>query len=234
MEYEMGGDSPILAEHVIYSMLYFNRQTWRLLASRAEHKWDPFNMIELRGQKMGIIGYGDIGHATAKLAVTMGMEVTGVKRSAPTVNVDEYGVHVVHGDAARDRVLRESDFVVNILPGTEETREFFNKERFALMKPSAIYINIGRGLTQNEEHLACALRDGVIAGAAVDVFTKEPFPPESPLWNIGDDKLLLTSHNACTTEGSIRKTVDIFLTNANDFLSGKPLSGYQPCKSTGY
>ncbi|KAH9577281.1 D-isomer specific 2-hydroxyacid dehydrogenase [Trypanosoma melophagium] len=203
--------SPILAEHVIYSMLYFNRQTWRLLASRAEHKWDPFNMIELRGQKMGIIGYGDIGHATAKLAVTMGMEVTGVKRSAPTANVDEYGVHVVHGDAARDRVLRESDFVVNILPGTEETREFFNKERFALMKPSAIYINIGRGLTQNEEHLACALRDGVIAGAAVDVFTKEPFPPESPLWNIGDDKLLMTNHSALLSDRFEDKIAGWFL-----------------------
>ncbi|KAH9577224.1 D-isomer specific 2-hydroxyacid dehydrogenase [Trypanosoma melophagium] len=226
--------SPILAEHVIYSMLYFNRQTWRLLASRAEHKWDPFNMIELRGQKMGIIGYGDIGHATAKLAVTMGMEVTGVKRSAPTANVDEYGVHVVHGDAARDRVLRESDFVVNILPGTEETREFFNKERFALMKPSAIYINIGRGLTQNEEHLACALRDGVIAGAAVDVFTKEPFPPESPLWNIGDDKLLLSAHSADRTADLVPSSVRRFIGLVEKYVETGKLDTYLVDLARGY
>ncbi|EKF98012.1 D-isomer specific 2-hydroxyacid dehydrogenase-protein, putative, partial [Trypanosoma cruzi] len=57
--------SSILAEHVMYSMLYFYRQTWRSLASRAEHKWDPFLMVELRGRKVGIIGYGDIGQASA-------------------------------------------------------------------------------------------------------------------------------------------------------------------------
>ncbi|EKF33525.1 D-isomer specific 2-hydroxyacid dehydrogenase-protein, putative [Trypanosoma cruzi marinkellei] len=120
------------------------------------------------------------------------MEVTGVKRSASTKEVDEYGTRLVHGDAERERVLRESDFVVNILPGTEETKRFFNKELFAMMKPSAVYISIGRGITQNEDDLACALRNGVIRGASVDVFEKEPLPTESPLWDISDDKLLLT------------------------------------------
>ncbi|KAF8276814.1 hypothetical protein TcBrA4_0122770 [Trypanosoma cruzi] len=75
----------------MYSMLYFYRQTWRSLASRAEHKWDPFLMVELRGRKVGIIGYGDIGQASAKLLSAFGMEVTGVKRSASTKEVDEYG-----------------------------------------------------------------------------------------------------------------------------------------------
>ncbi|ESL05559.1 D-isomer specific 2-hydroxyacid dehydrogenase-protein [Trypanosoma rangeli SC58] len=169
--------SPILAEHVIYAMLYFCRQTWRSLSSRAERKWDPFNMVELRGKKVGIIGYGDIGQATARLATAFGMEVTGVRRSAPSEKKDQHGAHMVYGDAERDRVIRESDFVVNILPGTEETKLFFNKQRFAMMKPSAVYINIGRGITTSGEDLARALRDGIIRGAAVDVFEQEPLPP---------------------------------------------------------
>ncbi|RNE97793.1 D-isomer specific 2-hydroxyacid dehydrogenase-protein, partial [Trypanosoma conorhini] len=180
--------SSILAEHVMYSMLYFYRQTWRSLASRAAHKWDPFNMVELRGRKVGIIGYGDIGQAAARLATVFGMEVTGVRRSAPSEKVDKYGALVVSGDAERDRVIRESDFLVNTLPGTEETKQFFNKERFAMMKPSAIYINIGRGITTKGEDLALALRDGVIRGAAVDVFEQEPLSSASSLWDISDDK----------------------------------------------
>ncbi|ORC93560.1 D-isomer specific 2-hydroxyacid dehydrogenase-protein [Trypanosoma theileri] len=226
--------SPILAEHVIYSMLYFNRKTWRLLASRAEHKWDPFNMIELRGQKMGILGYGDIGQATAKLAVAMGMEVTGVKRSAPTANVDELGVHVVHGDAERDRVIRESDFVVSILPGTEETKEFFNKERFAMMKPSAIFINIGRGITQNEVDLAMALRNGVIAGAAVDVFAVEPLPADSPIWEIGDDKLLLSAHSADRTVDLVPSSVRRFIGLVEKYVKTGKLDTYLVELGRGY
>ncbi|EAN83802.1 putative D-isomer specific 2-hydroxyacid dehydrogenase-protein [Trypanosoma cruzi] len=211
--------SSILAEHVMYSMLYFYRQTWRSLASRAEHKWDPFLMVELRGRKVGIIGYGDIGRASAKLLSAFGMEVTGVKRSASTKEVDEYGVRLVHGDAERERVLRESDFVVNILPGTEETKRLFNKELFSMMKPSAVYINIGRGITQNEDDLACALRDGVIRGASVDVFEREPLPAESPLWDISDDKILLTYHNAVLSDDFCKKAIDCFMLLARDFGS---------------
>ncbi|KEG13026.1 putative D-isomer specific 2-hydroxyacid dehydrogenase-protein [Trypanosoma grayi] len=209
--------SSILAEHVIYAMLYFSRQTWRLQASRAEHKWDPFNMVELRGLKMGIIGYGDIGHATAKLATAFGMDVTGVKRSAPAKDVDEYGVRLVHGEAELKRVLSESDFVVNVLPGTDETKEFFNKERFAMMKPEGYYINIGRGITQNENDLAAALRNGTIRGAAVDVFQKEPLGPESPLWDISDDKILLSFHSAFMVNGVERRIVDCFVRRAEEF-----------------
>ncbi|RNF27032.1 putative D-isomer specific 2-hydroxyacid dehydrogenase-protein [Trypanosoma conorhini] len=211
--------SSILAEHVMYSMLYFYRQTWRSLASRAAHKWDPFNMVELRGRKVGIIGYGDIGQATARLATVFGMEVTGVRRSAPSEKVDKYGALVVSGDAERDRVIRESDFLVNIIPGGERAKQFFNRERFAMMKPSAIYINIGRGTTTNEEDLVRALRDGVIRGAAVDVFEQEPLSSASPLWDISDDKILLTCHSAFMTSDFALRGVECFMSRARLFGS---------------
>ncbi|PWV05503.1 hypothetical protein C3747_130g66 [Trypanosoma cruzi] len=226
--------SSVLAEHVMYSMLYFYRQTWRSLASRAEHKWDPFLMVELRGRKVGIIGYGDIGQASAKLLSAFGMEVTGLRRSAPTKEVDEYGVRLVHGDAERERVLRESDFVVNILPGTEETKRFFNKELFSMMKPSAVYISIGRGITQNEDDLACALRDGVIRGASVDVFEREPLPAESPLWDISDDKLLLTAHSADRTANLVPDSVRRFIGLVNEYAKTKRLDTYLVDPVRGY
>ncbi|PWV05517.1 d-isomer specific 2-hydroxyacid dehydrogenase- like protein [Trypanosoma cruzi] len=140
----------------MYSMLYFYRQTWRSLASRAEHKWDPFLMVELRGRKVASLATATLaGQRQTSQCLWDGGD--GCERSAPTKEVDEYGVRLVHGDAERERVLRESDFVVNILPGTEETKRFFNKELFSMMKPSAVYISIGRGITQNEDDLACAL-----------------------------------------------------------------------------
>ncbi|KEG09396.1 D-isomer specific 2-hydroxyacid dehydrogenase-protein [Trypanosoma grayi] len=226
--------SPILAEHVIYAMLYFSRQTWRLQASRAEHKWDPFNMVELRGLKMGIIGYGDIGHATAKLATAFGMDVTGVKRSAPAKDVDECGVRLVHGEAELKRVLGESDFVVNVMPGTDETKEFFNKERFAMMKPEGYYINIGRGITQNENDLAAALRNGTIRGAAVDVFQKEPLGPESPLWDISDDKLLLSAHSADRSVNLVPSSVHRFMGLLKEYLKTNKVETYFVDLNRGY
>ncbi|PWU84846.1 hypothetical protein C3747_689g10 [Trypanosoma cruzi] len=102
--------------------------------------------------------------------------------------------------------------------GTEETKRFFNKELFSMMKPSAVYISIGRGITQNEDDLACALRDGVIRGASVDVFEREPLPAESPLWDISDDKLLLTAHSADRTVYSVFFSLAFFCFwwNANE------------------
>ncbi|KAF5214011.1 hypothetical protein ECC02_013435 [Trypanosoma cruzi] len=225
--------SSVLAEHVMYSMLYFYRQTWRSLASRAEHKWDPFLMVELRGRKVGIIGYGDIGQASAKLLSAFGMEVTGVRRSASTKEVDEYGVRLVHGDAERERVLRESDFVVNVLPGTEETKQLFNKELFAIMKPSAVYINIGRGITQNEDDLA--LRDGVIRELPLWMCLRgNRFPPESPLWDIGDDKLLLTAHSADRTANLVPDSVRRFIGLVNEYAKTKRLDTYLVDPVRGY
>ncbi|RNE97794.1 D-isomer specific 2-hydroxyacid dehydrogenase-protein, partial [Trypanosoma conorhini] len=201
-------------------------QTWRSLASRAAHKWDPFNMVELRGRKVGIIGYGDIGQAAARLATVFGMEVTGVRRSAPSEKVDKYGALVVSGDAERDRVIRESDFLVNTLPGTEETKQFFNKERFAMMKPSAIYINIGRGITTKGEDLALALRDGVIRGAAVDVFEQEPLSSASSLWDISDDKLLFTAHSADRSVDLVPSSVRRFIGLVTEYMKTKQLNTY--------
>ncbi|RNE96022.1 D-isomer specific 2-hydroxyacid dehydrogenase-protein [Trypanosoma rangeli] len=162
------------------------------------------------------------------------MEVTGVRRSAPSEKKDQHGVHMVYGDAERDRVIRESDFLVNTLPGTEETKLFFNKQRFAMMKPSAVYINIGRGITTSGEDLARALRDGVIRGAAVDVFEQEPLSTDSSLWDISDDKILLTAHSADRSVDLIPSSVRRFIGLVEEYIKTKQLNAYLVDPVRGY
>ncbi|KAK7200795.1 D-isomer NAD binding specific 2-hydroxyacid dehydrogenase [Novymonas esmeraldas] len=229
-----GGYNYLLGQHVLYSLLYFSRQTARQQRNRNDKKWDPFDLEEPRGQKVGILGYGEIGRETAKMLQPMEMNVTGVRRTKAAEAVDEYGVTLVSGDDERDRVIRESDIVVNILPATPETVGLFNAARFKSMKPNAIYINIGRGSTQVDEDIAQALRDGVIMGASLDVFQQEPLPKTSSLWNIDDSKILLTSHNACMTAKSFYETVNMFSKFAEGYLKTGQLDAYQPDIQLGY
>jgi phosphoglycerate dehydrogenase-like enzyme len=229
-----GGYNFLLAQHVVYSILYFTRQTARQQRNRAAKKWDPFDLEETRGLKVGILGYGAIGRETAKMLQPMYLDVTGVKRTASKEAVDEFGAKLVSGDAERDRVIRESDILVNILPSTPETVGMFNLAKFKTMKPSAIYINIGRGATQVDNELAQAISSGVIAGASLDVFQQEPLPPTSPLWSIDDDKMLLTSHNACITDRSFRDTIGLFSKYAEEYLDTGKLNAYLPDIKAGY
>ncbi|CBZ30283.1 d-isomer specific 2-hydroxyacid dehydrogenase-like protein [Leishmania mexicana MHOM/GT/2001/U1103] len=183
--------SNILAEYVVFSMLYFNRLPWRLVTSKNERKWDPFSSIELSGQKVVIIGYGDIGEACGAKAVALGMQVTGIRRSGDK-KTDKFGV-MVRGNDALDESIREADFVVSVLPGTEHTRHFFGKALFAKMKPSAVFINIGRGMSVCEADIIEALKRGTIRAAALDVFEVEPLPEVLPFSVVDDDRPSVTS-----------------------------------------
>ncbi|KAL7708085.1 D-isomer specific 2-hydroxyacid dehydrogenase-protein [Lotmaria passim] len=229
-----GGYNFLLAQHVLYSILYFARQTVRQQRNRVAKKWDPFDLEETRGMKVGILGYGEIGRETAKMLQPMCMDVTGVKRNKSAEKVDKYGAKLVSGDEERDRVIRESDVLVNILPLTPETKGMFDLERFKTMKPSAIYINIGRGATQVDNDVAEALSRGIIAAASLDVFQQEPLPSTSPLWEIDDDKIFLTSHNACITERSFRDTIGLFSKYAKEYLETGKLNAYLPDIKVGY
>lgn len=230
-----GAYSRVLGMHALYSILYFNRQTALLQANRRNRIWDAFNSVEPSGSRVGIIGYGDIGRGAARMIQPLDVHITGVRRSAVEPNtVDEFGVLLTSGDDERDRVIRESDFLINILPGVPETKGLFNAEKFATMKPNAIYINIGRGSTQVDADLAAALQNGVIAGASLDVFETEPVPKESPLFDLPDDKFLMTSHNACLTTLSFPAAAGIFVELAKEFFETGVVSGYRPDAERGY
>ena len=140
---------------------------------------------------------------------------------------DEFGVEIVVGAAGFDRIVEESDFVLNVLPATEENHHLFDEAVFKRMKRSAVYLNIGRGMTQREDHLAAALQGGTIRGAAVDVFEVEPLPAASPLWAVGDDKILLSPHNADITDEVFVETANFFVGAATKFVANGSLPEYR-------
>ena len=109
-----------------------------------------------------------------------------------------------------------------MLPGTAETKHFCSTEEFAAMRPGSIFISMGRGIAVDEAALVEALRAWKIAGAALDVFEQEPLPEASPLWDC--DNLLLTAHNADYTEDYFKLGWDVWSSNLDCYLSGRPMA----------
>ena len=120
-------------------------------------------------------------------------------------------------------LLEQSDVVVCSLPGTPDTKHFFSEPEFGAMKEGAIFISLGRGVAVDEHALVRALGGGRLTGAALDVFETEPLPADSPLWDVGDEKLLLTAHNADYTESYFRLGWDVWAANLRAHLLGEPL-----------
>ena len=224
-----------IAEHVVLSCLYFNRKVWKIQQQRREKTWDQYPSVEMSEQKMGIIGYGDIASACGKAVRSFGMDVTGLRRSAvPAGTVDKYGVKVVSGDAALEKLLAESDFVLNLMPNTADNYHMFNKELFGKMKSGAVFINIGRGAAVDEDALYDALTSGHLAGAALDVFEVEPLPSSSKLWSLPDDKVLMTPHNCNTTTKCYAESADFFGKLATAFVEEGTIPEYLVDVRKGY
>ncbi len=174
-----------------------------------EKKWlrtyDTFPIIEMQEQTIGIVGFGRIGKEIDRLAKQLGMRVLVVTSR--------------EGDL--DALLKQSDYVVDALPSTPTTQKFFNKEKFAKMKKSAYFINIGRGKTVDEKALIEILQKGEIAGAGLDVFEEEPLPETSPLWNLKN--VIITPHYSGWTPHYMDRVVEIFCLNLKAYLGDKPM-----------
>jgi phosphoglycerate dehydrogenase-like enzyme len=127
-----------------------------------------------------------------------------------------------HQPAELDALLPEADFVIVAMPHTPETEGLWNAQRFALMKPTAYFINIGRGMTTKLDDLVTALENGTIAGCGLDVFEVEPLPAEHKLWTLPN--VLLTPHVASKDAENIEeRQFQILLDNARRFAAGEPL-----------
>jgi len=124
-------------------------------------------------------------------------------------------------EAEIDRYLPEADHVVNVLPGGSSTTNFINAHRLELMKPSAIFYNIGRGSTVDEEALLKALRENRIAAAYLDVTAREPLPPENPLWTVPN--CYITPHTAGGHHDEFERLMQHFLEDLRRFTSNRPL-----------
>lgn len=207
-----------ISEQIFGYMLSFSRNFHQAIRNQSKQTWDTSGTFtELKGKTIAIVGVGNIGQETARLAQAFGMQTIGVRRSGKST---DYIEHMYTMDKL-DEALVNADYVINILPLTDETEKLFNQERFAAMKESAIFINVGRGPTVDTDALFYALEHKVIAGAGLDVFDPEPLPEDHPLWNM--EQVIITPHIAGSNEHYTERVLEIFLTNLEAYQAGKTL-----------
>lgn len=212
----------IMAESVLGMLLHFTRQLGRCRALQETVAWcrseiEP-GLSTLRGKTVSVIGFGPLGGHTARLLDAFGVRVIGVNRSLRNdtgVSVEMRSINDLHA------VLGESDHVVLTLPGTPETEGLFSDREFAVMRPGACLVNVGRGSCIDEEALLRALDSGRLLGAALDVFAVEPLPMESPLRRHPD--VLVTPHASAISGEYMDLALEEFLENLRRFAEGAPL-----------
>ncbi|HUC92234.1 MAG TPA: D-2-hydroxyacid dehydrogenase [Paenibacillus sp.] len=205
-----------MSETVFAFMLGLTRGIHRALRSQTEGRWDRSGVLpEMHGKTAVIVGAGKIGQEIARIARAFSMTTIGVRRSGETVPSFD---RMLATDRL-DEALAQADYVINVLPLTDETRRLFDEGRFAAMRSSAYFINVGRGETVRTDALVEALRSGSIAGAGLDVFEQEPLPEGHPLWSL--DNVILTPHTGGSTAGVKERVASIFLANLPLYLNGE-------------
>ncbi|WP_462408703.1 D-2-hydroxyacid dehydrogenase [Neobacillus sp. Marseille-QA0830] len=219
-----------ISETIFALMLGLTRKIHTYVKNQQTKTWHHANLkLEIHEKTIGIIGVGAIGGETAKIAKAFGMKVLGVRHSGkPAEFVDEmYTIDQL------DQILPQCEYVVVTLPHTKETHHLFGINQFQLMRPSAFFINIGRGEIVVEEELIAALKQGTIAGAGLDVFETEPLTAESPLWEM--ENVIVTPHTSGATEHYNQRVVEnILIPNLKDYLAGRTPSVNLVSYSKGY
>ena len=195
---------------------YANENTQGRWTNNADFCYWDTNLVELDGKKIGIVGYGNIGKATARIALAFGMEVLAYT-SKEQKDLPQ-GVRKV----TLDELFSESDVVSLHCPLTPDTKELVNAERLKTMKPSAILINTGRGPLVNEQDLANALNEGRIAGAGLDVLSVEPSLADNPL--LKAKNCFITPHIAWATKEARTRLMDIAINNLRSYQEGNVIN----------
>lgn len=211
--------SQSLGEFALGAMIYFAKDFPRMLRNQRASRWEHFLVDAIEGQTVGIVGYGDIGRAVARRAHAMGMKVLATKRHFPK-DADPLVEQFYHPHELRAMIAR-CDYAVISAPLTPETRHMMGAAEFAVMKPNAVLINIGRGPVVDQAALVRTLEEGRIKGAALDVFEVEPLAADSPLWKF--ENALISPHSADRTHDWLERTVDLFLRQYERFAAGRPL-----------
>lgn len=209
------------AEHILAFMLCGARALPPAIVNDAnEHKW-LFSELRsaprlLRGQSAVLVGFGAIARRLIELLAPFEMKLATVRR---TVRGDE-PIHTF-ASSQIDEALADADHVINILPAAQGTYAIFNASRFARMKRGAIFYNVGRGDTVDQDALCDALESGNVGDAFLDVTTPEPLPPDHRLWKVPN--CWITPHTAGGHKDEARVNVMNFIENFNRYLSGSPL-----------
>ncbi len=216
--------SVTIGEHVMALTRGLARGLNHAVTAQVEGRWrqsdigDSAPLTGLRGKTMLVVGLGGIGTEVARLADGAGMRVTAIRNSrrAGPPFVASVGL----GEDL-EAYARDADVVVNCLPMTPDTEDLFDAELFAVMKPTAFFINVGRGGTVDTDALVAALVGGEIAGAGLDVTDPEPLPEDHPLWKAPN--LIITPHFAAWSDDDSDLRWLLFRENLRRFAAGEQL-----------
>lgn len=224
-----GLHAPPIAEYVFAQLLSLTKRVREHAALQASREYTPLDTDELLGKTLGILGFGGIGRATARIARAFGMRVIAVRRTLGSdPDVDE-----MLPPEALDEMLTASHVVLVAVPLTPETRRLLDADRLSRMRPDAVLVNVARGAIVDEIALAEALRRGRLRAAVLDVHEAEPLPPASPLWAL--DGCIITAHDSARSPRTLERGVSFFLENLRRFVAKEPLHGEisQPDPPTG-
>ncbi|WP_425546468.1 D-2-hydroxyacid dehydrogenase [Amycolatopsis minnesotensis] len=217
-----------IAEYVLGVILTFAKGIARSLDLQRENRWLHRESERIQGKRAIVVGTGPIGRSIARLLRAAGLRVSGAGRRA---REDDPDFGTVHASGTLAGHLPEFDYVVAVAPLTEQTKGMFDAAAFAAMKPSARFVNVGRGELVVTGDLVTALRDGQLAGAALDVFETEPLPTDSPLWTMSE--VLVSPHMSGDFVGWRNTLVEVFADNFQRWREGQPLRNVVD-KSLGY
>ena len=219
-----------ISAHILSFVLALSRGLHVYIPQQMRREWkkpgENKGVVYLPEATALIVGVGGIGGETARLLAAFGVTVlaTDARRSSAPEGVKE-----LHKPEALDDLLPRADFVILTVPHTPATEGFFNRARFQRMKPSAFFINIGRGMTTKLDDLVAALNAGEIAGAALDVYEQEPLPTDHPLWTTPN--VLMTPHMAGYGPYLDDRRFEIMVDNCRAFAAGRPLRNVVDKKS---
>jgi phosphoglycerate dehydrogenase-like enzyme len=232
-----GAAAPQIAEYVLMMMLSLGHRSEEMRKVQASQewpheRWERFSPREIRGATVGIVGYGSVGREVGRLCHTLGGHVLAVKRDV--MHPEDHGYTVpglgdpegtiptrIYPPQALRRMLGECDFVIICAPLTDDTKALFDREMIAAMRPHAFLVDVSRGGIVQEEALVAALEEGRLGGAALDVFAREPLPPESPLW--GAPNIFLSPHISGDSPLYDLRAAGVFGENLKRYLAGQPL-----------
>ena len=219
-----GMSADTIAEHVLAVTLAIFRRLPHAFASQGSREWaqDAIGLAGhrmLAGSRVLVVGLGAIGTAVAKRMTGLGAQVVGVRKRVAAGSSDVVR-EVVTPDGLLER-LSDADVIVLCAPHTRETRGLIGAAELAAMSPDAIVVNVSRGPLIDEPALIAALRERRIGGAALDVFSDEPLPPDSPFWTLPN--VLITPHTSGYRPDHWDAAIGLFAENLRRYDDGRPL-----------
>ena len=203
-----------VAEHTLALMLAVARKIPRIDREMRQGAWPREMLTQLLGKTLGVFGMGTIGARVATLGKALGMHVLGWSAMGDAGRIRAAGAE----PATKDQILSTADVISLHVRLSTETRGFLARKELAMLKPSAIVVNTGRGALIDRDALVAALRDGAIAGAGLDVFHQEPMQPDEPILALPN--VVLSPHNAGQTPEVIRDGLLRAVANVEGFLRG--------------